>query len=145
MIYDPYKDELFTAERGGGAFLNGRPIHVTEESLENSVVLYGTSPYNLDLADETLVRVRSVYGHCLDVRRSGSAALDLCYVAAGRAGLYFELELSLWDYATGALIVEEAGGICTDISGARLQFTEPGKSSVYAGTGRTINQRVFDR
>lgn len=138
VIYNPFKDELFTAEKGKGAFLNGEKIHVFEGTLSESLVLFGTAPYNLDLVDETLKRVRMIYGRCQDVRRSGSAALDLCYVAAGRAGLYFELELSLWDYAAGVLIVEEAGGKCLDIKGRELAFDKPVKSSIIAGSKERI-------
>ena len=138
VIYDPYKNELFTAELGKGAYLNGERIRVTDKCLKDTVVLFGTSPYNLELVDETMGRVRALYGHCLDIRRTGSAALDLCYVAAGRAGLYFELELSVWDYAAGALIVQEAGGICSNINGGSLQYCEPRKSSVVAGNIKTI-------
>ena len=134
VIYDPFRDEMFTAEREKGARLNGKPIHVFDGNLAGSMVLFGTAPYNLGLMDETLSRVRSIYGKCQDIRRSGSAALDLCYVAAGRVGLYFELELSLWDFAAGALIAEEAGGVCMTIEGNELCFDRPHKSSIIAGS-----------
>ena len=137
-IYDPFRDELFTAQKGRGALLNDEPIHIAEGELSESLVLFGTSPYNMELVDETLNKLRSIYGCCQDIRRSGSAALDLCYVAAGRAGLFFELELSLWDYAAGALIVEEAGGICLTTDGKSLQYTRPVKSPVIAGSSARI-------
>ncbi len=140
VVYDPFKDELFTAERGEGAYLNGEQIHISDAALDGSLVLFGTAPYNLKLADETLARVRSIYGKCQDVRRTGSAALDLCYVAAGRAGLYFELELSIWDYAAGALIAEEAGASVFTIDGEKLQFIRPDKSSVIAGSIKCIKE-----
>lgn len=140
VIYDPFKGELFTAEKGGGAFLNGEPIKISDGTLAETLVLFGTAPYNLSLADDTLARLRSIYGRCQDIRRTGSAALDLCYVAAGRAGLYFELELSLWDYAAGALIAEEAGATVRTIDGGELDYTNTGKSSIIAGSSARIEE-----
>ena len=132
-IYNPYADELFTALKGQGAALNGRPIHVTQENLAGSVVCYGTSPYNPSLTDETFALARRLYDASLDLRREGSAALDLCTVAAGRAGLYFELQLSPWDYAAGALIVREAGGVCLLPDGAELPL-DGEKHGIVAGS-----------
>jgi myo-inositol-1(or 4)-monophosphatase len=140
VIYDPFKDELFTALRGGGAHLNGRTIHVFEGGLAESLVVFGTAPYNLGLMDNTLGAVRSIFGRCQDIRRTGSAALDLCYTAAGRVGLYFEFELSVWDYAAGALIVEEAGGMCRTIDGGELSYDGSRKSSIIAGSRERIDE-----
>lgn len=131
-VYNPYVDEMFTAVRGEGAFLNGRPIHVSEAPLRESLVCYGTAPYNTELADETFVLARRVFDESLDLRREGSAALDLCSVAAGRAGLYFELRVSLWDYAAGKLLVEEAGGLCRRLDGGALGL-DPARGSIVAG------------
>lgn len=139
-ICNPYRGELFTAEKGGGAFLNGKPIRVSENRLADSLVLFGTSPYHAELADETFRRARSIFDRCQNVRRSGSAALDLCDAACGRAGLFFESELSLWDYAAGALIVEEAGGVCLALDGGRLPFSGPGKSSCIAGSADIVRE-----
>ncbi len=129
-IYNPYLDEMFTAVRGQGAICNGRRIHVSSEPLENGLVLFGTSPYNEELSERSFKLAYAYFRKAIDVRRTGSAALDLCFVAAGRAELFFELSLSPWDYAAGALIVEEAGGIVTDIDGHALGFDR--KSSVLA-------------
>lgn len=131
-VYNPYMDELFTAVRGAGAFLNSRPIHAETAPLSETIFCFGTSPYYADLTDETFRLSRIAYDATLDLRRFASAELDLCSVAAGRAGLYFELSLSLWDYAAGSLIVTEAGGVCTDITGAPLPL-DGRKSSVAAG------------
>ena len=139
VVYDPYKQELFSAAAGMGAFLNDTPICVTQDDLSDTLVLFGTSPYNTETTDQTFDTVKSIYTRCLDVRRTGSAALDLCYVACGRAGLYFEARLSLWDYAAGALILTEAGGTVTKLDGTPLDF-QLGKSSVLAGTDKTIPQ-----
>ena len=138
-VYNPYLDEMFHAVRGAGAFLNGSPIHVAEESLRQSVVCFGTSPYREDLADRTFALARALFGASLDVRREGTAALDLCSVAAGRAGLYFELNLSLWDYAAGMLIVEEAGGVCRTAAGEALPMTGE-KSSVAAASAQVLEE-----
>ena len=121
-IYNPYLDEMFSAERGRGAFCNGKPIHVSDEPLENGIVLFGTSPYDADLSKKSFALAYEYYNKALDIRRSGSAAIDLCTIAAGRAELFFELSLSPWDYAAGALIVEEAGGIVTDTEGNPLSL-----------------------
>ncbi len=131
-VCNPYVDELFTALRGGGAFLNGRPIHADPGPLSESLVCCGTSPYREDLTAETFRLMEKAHRASLDIRRQGSAELDLCSVAAGRAGAYFELTLSLWDYAAGALIVTEAGGICTRLDGTELPF-DGSKPSVLAG------------
>jgi len=138
VVFDPYADELFSAERGSGAFLNGRRLAVDPAPLKESLVLFGTSPYDGSAAGRTFDRLRALYGDCQDLRRSGSAALDLCYVAAGRAGAFFEERLSLWDYAAGALLVTEAGGVCTQLSGAPLAFDGAGKSSCAAGSAANV-------
>lgn len=112
-IYQPYTDEMFYAEKGKGAELNGHPMHVTSHDLPNALVGFGTAPYNVELAQKSLeVALRFLY-ESADLRRSGSAALDLAYVAAGRQDVFFELLLKPWDYAAGALLVQEAGGVFT--------------------------------
>ena len=129
-IYNPYLDEIFTAIRGQGAFCNGKRIHVSSEPLENGLVIFGTSPYNEELSERSFKLAYSYFKKSIDIRRTGSAALDMCAIAAGRAELFFELSLSPWDYAAGALIVEEAGGIVTDIDGNALVYDR--KSSILA-------------
>ena len=131
-VCNPYVDELFTALRDGGAFLNGRPLHADPAPLSEALVLCGTSPYREDLTARTFRLMEAAHRASLDIRRQGSAELDLCSVAAGRAGAYFELSLSLWDYAAGYLIVREAGGVCTQLDGAPLPF-DSGKPTVLAG------------
>lgn len=131
-VYDPYMDEMFTAVKGGGAFLNGRPVHVSGAPLAESVVCFGTAPYKPQLSEKTFRMALKVQLASLDLRRRGSAALDLCYVAAGRAGAYFELEVAPWDYAAGLLIVRESGGVCTKADGSPLGIA-PDKTSILAG------------
>ena len=130
VVHNPYLDETFSAISGEGAYMNGNAIHVSSDDLENGVVLFGSSPYNKEIAKASFELAYEYFQKCLDIRRSGSAALDLCSIASGRAELYFELILSPWDFAAGALIVEEAGGIVTTVEGDTLLCLE--KSSVLA-------------
>lgn len=130
VVHNPYLDETFYAILGEGAYLNGNAIHVSDDDLENGIVLFGSSPYNTEFAKESFELAYEYFQKCLDVRRSGSAALDLCAVASGRAELFFELILSPWDFAAGALIVEEAGGIVTTVKGEELPCLD--KSSLIA-------------
>ena len=124
VVYNPYLDEVYTAVKGKGAFLNGSPIQVSRQPLENGIVIFGTATYYEEYAKATFDMAYDYYCKALDVRRSGSAALDLCNVAAGRAELFFELRLCPWDYAAGSLIVEEAGGVVTTIDGGELPLNE---------------------
>ena len=125
VIYNPYVDEMFWAQRGQGAFCNGKRLHVSNEPLENGIVVFGTAPYHEELSEKTFQIAYDYFKRALDVRRSGSAALDLCTVAAGRAELFFELFLSPWDFAAGALIVTEAGGFVSDCDGRPLVYDRP--------------------
>ena len=131
IVYNPYSKELYEAEKGRGALLNGEPIHVNDQPLKHSLVNIGTSPYYKELKEETFRLTEILMDFCLDIRRSGSAALDLCYVAAGRCGLYYEMMLSPWDYAAGMCIVKEAGGVVTDWRQQEPDFTK--KNGVVAG------------
>lgn len=134
-IYNPYVDEMFTATLGGGAFLNGKPIHADDAPLRETLACFGTTPYEPAKAHRCFTLAEKVFAASLDLRREGSAALDLCSVAAGRAGLYFELAISPWDYAAGLLIAREAGCVCCTIDGQEMKLSA-GKSSVAAG-GKT--------
>lgn len=130
-VYNPFTDELFEARAESGAYCNGKRIYVSTDNLKHSLVAFGTSPYYKELRDESFRIALGVMDHALDIRRSGSAALDLCYAACGRCGVFFELQLSPWDFAAGMLIVQEAGGTITDIYGNMPDFTA--KSSIVAG------------
>ena len=132
-VYNPYYDELFTATRGGGAYLNGTRLHMKSCPIEESLVLFGSAIYYRDTIPATVRLVEELFPITLDFRRGGSAALDLCYLAAGGGDLFFEACLQPWDYAAGSLIVEEAGGIVTALNGSPLRLTE--QCSVAAGNG----------
>lgn len=125
VIYNPYLDELFYAEKGKGAFLNGKPIKASSLPLSEGIVIFGTAPYYRELSDITFSYARKLFDHCLDIRRSGSAALDLCSIAAGRAELFFEMRLSPWDFAAAAIILQEAGAIISSMDKKPLSFKEP--------------------
>lgn len=130
-IYHPYTDELFAAERGKGAFLNGTPMRVLPANdLSEVLAAVGTMAYHKEYADELFALAKRAYLSCIDIRRSGAASMDLCALAAGRVGIYFERSLSLWDYAASALVLEEAGGKITDWEGNPLTYT--GKTDIAA-------------
>jgi myo-inositol-1(or 4)-monophosphatase len=118
VVYDPNSDELFTAERGSGAYLNGKRLQVSPASrLINSLVVTGF-PYNIaDNPDHAVEHFEHFLMECQGIRRLGSAALDLSYVAAGRFDGFWEVSLNPWDMAAGILLVNEAGGRVTDFSG----------------------------
>jgi len=118
-VYDPSMDELFHAQRGCGAFLNDQPIKVSDvDKFDNSIIGTGFYYDRGALLDNTIKAIHTLFGHNIQcVRRMGSAALDLCYVAAGRFDAYYEYMLSPWDFAAGTLILEEAGGVWTDREG----------------------------
>lgn len=127
VIYQPYTDELFSAAKGMGAFLNDRKIHVsTAGSLKDSLISIGTSPYYRDYAEWVFETSKNVFLSCQDIRRSGSAAMDLAYIAAGRIDGFFECILQPWDFAAAKIIIEEAGGKVTDLYGNKLSDTEKG-------------------
>jgi len=117
-VYDPTRDELFTATRGGGAFLNGARIAVSRaDALINALLVTGF-PYAVQQKLEDLVGLFARFlARARAVRRLGSAALDMCYVAAGRLDGFWEEGLNAWDIAGGVLIIEEAGGRVTDLDG----------------------------
>ena len=117
-IFDPSRQELFTAERGGGAFLNGRPLRVsTADTLVDAMLVTGF-PYDVHARVDEIVSLFGAFvGQARAVRRLGSAAIDLCYVAAGRLDGFWERDLKPWDIAAGTLIVAEAGGRVTTMGG----------------------------
>jgi myo-inositol-1(or 4)-monophosphatase len=121
-VYDPTRKELFTAERSGGAFLNGQPIRVSSARELVDAMLVTGFPYDVhDRVDEIVGLFGAFVGRARAVRRLGSAAIDLCYVAAGRLDAFWESDLKPWDIAGGSLIVQEAGGRVTDMAGGRFR------------------------
>ena len=137
-VYNPFTGEMFSAARGEGAFLNDMRIHASGRQLEKALVCIGTSPYNPELRDKSMAIASEFLRCAADIRRTGSAALDLAYVACGRADVFFELLLKPWDFAGGALILQEAGGV----------FDMPGLDRIdYSRTTAILaaNKECFDK
>ena len=123
VVYEICHDECYAAWRGGGATLNGRPIHVSHVDI-NDALLCLQLPYNSDAYKPVIHRlIDQHYGRVASIRMCGSAAMALCYVASGRLDGYAEQYIGQWDYMAGALIVIEAGGTVTDYSGSTA-FTQ---------------------
>jgi myo-inositol-1(or 4)-monophosphatase len=134
VVFDPLKDELFHAVRGRGSFLNNRRITVSGiEILEKSLIATGFPFRAKEMIDLYLTAFRAVFEKVSDIRRAGSAAIDLAYVSAGRFEGFFELKLSPWDIAAGSLLITEAGGVFTDFGGG----------SDYLSTGNVVAGNAF--
>lgn len=126
VVYNPMLDEMFAASRGNGAFLNQHRIRVTPNQLLKNAMLATGSPHkDCEALDRYVKSLETLYPQCSAIRRSGSAALDLAYVAAGRYDGFWESGLEIWDIAAGALLVKEAGGIVSDFAGGKT-FLETG-------------------
>jgi myo-inositol-1(or 4)-monophosphatase len=139
-VYDPTRRELFTAERGGGAFLNGRPIRVSAADALVDALLVTGFPYDVHGRVEEIVGLFGAFvGRARAVRRLGSAAIDLCYVAAGRMDGFWESDLKPWDIAGGALIVTEAGGRMSSMAGQPFSSRN---REVLASNGRLHDQML---
>lgn len=140
VVYDPYTDEVYKAVRGGGAFLNDRPVHVSDLPLASGLCGFGTSPYHRHLADRTFETAKQLFLHAADIRRSGSAAKDLCDIAAGRLDLDFEIILQPWDFAAAKVIIEEAGGCMGHLDGTELDLYAP--NEILAGNPKCFEEFV---
>lgn len=141
VVLDPDLNNVYYAEKGKGAYLNGEKIHVSNDKMERSLVLFGTCPYNHELAKKTFELTEQVFYNCLEIRRGGAAALDICYVAAGKSDLFYELILRPWDFAAGTVILREAGGVCMtlekkDVDGGKI-------SSYICSNGKNLDE-FFD-
>lgn len=118
VVYDPLRKELFTAEKGKGTFLNKRPVRISPiQSLKDALVTTGFPFRRKEFIDVYLRLFKAVFQKTSDLRRAGSAALDLSYLACGRCEGFFEIGLSTWDVAAGHILIREAGGIVTDFGG----------------------------
>jgi myo-inositol-1(or 4)-monophosphatase len=144
VVYDPLRQEIFTASRGQGAQVDGRKIRVSKRpSMQHSLIATGF-PHrgNKEHLDDYLEMLKSVISVSAGIRRPGSAALDLCYVAAGRVDGFWELGLNIWDIAAGALMIKEAGGRISDFHGTDgyLQSGDvvAGSPKIYAGLSKIL-------
>ena len=127
IVLNPFTNELFSAKRGQGAFLNDKPISVAQETNLNRAIVATGFPYEKSNIEPMIKRVGAILRHCADIRRLGSAALDICWLATGRLDAYYE-SLNLWDFAAARLIASEAGAKCGHFSevpnGRDTQFYE---------------------
>lgn len=134
VVYDPLRDEMFTAVRGGGSFLNGKPLSVSREDDLNRALVATGFPYDVrENPDGMLARFKNMIMSAQGIRRAGAAAIDLAWVAAGRIDGYWESGLWPWDTAAGMLLVEEAGGKVTDYGGG---LYNPHLKEILATNGR---------
>jgi myo-inositol-1(or 4)-monophosphatase len=141
-VYDPTRKELFTAERGGGAFLNGAPIRVSAADTLIDALLCTGFHYQVHQSSDEVVGLFSRFiGRARAVRRLGSAALDLCYVAAGRFDGFWEERLRPWDVAGGVLLIEEAGGVVSGYDGT--PYHDPRRGDLVATNG-IIHAQMLD-
>lgn len=132
VIHDPMRGELFTATKGGGAFINDKPLSVSRRT-ELRQALVGSAFYYRENSDAVLnPQVEQLLPHIRSLRRTGSAALDLAYVAAGRLDAFWEIQLNSWDIAAGILLIREAGGTVTNLAGDIHQLNTP---SIVASNG----------
>lgn len=125
-VYDPYRNDLFIAVDGKGAYKNGERISVSDREMPTAVVAFGTAPYKKqEYAVEGFRIARDIFCCCSDLRRSGSAALDMANIACGKLDGFFECVLCPWDYMAGTVLIREAGGVVTDFDGADINFSSP--------------------
>jgi len=141
LIWQPYTRELFYAEAGGGVFLNDCPIRVAQTPFRDALVAVGTAPYYEELTEKSMAAALAFIRSCADIRRSGSAALDLAYLACGRHDIFFEMRLKPWDYAAGSLIVQEAGGrVMMPLAGNDMDYSL--STAILAATPTCMEQAL---
>jgi myo-inositol-1(or 4)-monophosphatase len=140
VVYDPLRQELFTATRGAGALLNDRRIRVSKQTRLEGALLGTGFPYkNNEYLDAYLGMFKALMKDTAGIRRPGSAALDLAYVAAGRIDGFWELDLNVWDIAAGVLLIQEAGGLVSDLGGGHA-FLETG--NIVAATPKLLSHML---
>ena len=137
-IYDPYRDEMYHAEKGRGAWCGEKRLKVSDTPFERAVIGFGTAPYYSELFELTGRTMGALLPQIADFRRTGSACVDLCDVAAGRSDGHFEWRLQPWDYCAATLLVEEAGGRCGSILGGEVVYD-------HAMPHLAASSRIFDQ
>lgn len=139
VVYLPRAEEMFWAEKGKGAYLNDRQIHVSDRPFANGILCTALAVYHKEYAKVCSDIILNTFMQCNDIRRFGAAAPELCYLAMGRCELYFEYLLSPWDFAAASLILEEAGGCLSDLEGNTLDPTSP-TGVIAANTKDNLNK-----
>lgn len=124
VVYHPYYDDCYVGIEGMGSTCNGKKISPTQYPFHSALVLFGTSPYQKELADRTFDLAKKMFLHCRDIRRSGSAALDMCYIASGKADVFYEMILSPWDFAAGKIICENAGACVCALNHEEIDYSK---------------------
>jgi len=147
VVYNPAMDELYTAERGGGAFMNDRRLRVAARTkLSDAVIGCGVPHLGRPLHGQFLVELRNVMGEVSGIRRLGAASLDLAYVAAGRMDGFWEVGLSAWDIAAGMLLIREAGGFLSDMDGGQDMLESgslvAGNEAIHRGLAKTLKRPI---
>lgn len=132
VVYNPYLDEMYWAKKGEGAYCNEGRLTVKDVSLEESIVAFGCARYNSEETDRSFDFAKKLYLQSHGIRNGGSSTLDICRIASGRNGLYFEMLLQPWDYAAASVILEEAGGVITTMDGTPITLDAP--CSILAGS-----------
>lgn len=142
VVYSPWRNELYWAERGCGAFLDGRPIRVSDRPFCDGMLCAAMSTYRKEYAQTCSGIIFDIYMRSNDFRRFGSAALELCLMAAGKIDLYFEMRLQPWDYAAAGLILSEAGGVSCGFDGKRLSLSR--QSMTLAANNKANLDTILD-
>lgn len=141
-IFDPISDECYTAALGGGAFLNGQPIRVSDCAEISQALVAVSFRANVDRGSQDVTRFIETMHACQSIRRLGSAALNCCYVAAGRLDGYFATSgIQAWDVAAGVLIITEAGGTLSGIDGGPLDIESP---EMIAASSPILHRQMLD-
>ncbi len=140
-VYNPVADECYTAEQGAGAFLNGRRLAASRVTELSQAVVAASFPPKIEPGSRPLIDFSRVIVACQSIRRTGSAALNLCYVAAGRFDGYWARETKIWDVAAGSLMIREAGGLITSLDGSPLRLDRP--QFIAAGT-ESLHRQLFE-
>ena len=138
FVFNPYADTFYSAVRGHGAMLNGEPLQVQNSPIAEGIVSFGCARYNEGNTDALFQIAKELYLGSLSIREGGSAALDICRVAAGANVVYLELKLNPYDYAAASIIVEESGGVITQVDGNPITLDRP--CSILAGTRRATEE-----
>lgn len=140
VVHNVFRKDMFSASLGDGAMRNGKAIHVSDKAFAQSLLFTAMSLYKKELAPICNDIIAEAYAQCSDIRRFGSCAMELCYLAAGKADLFFEMRVFPWDYAGAALILTEAGGIVKGFDGEALAFDKP--TPVIAANTRANHEKL---
>lgn len=125
VVYNPYQKIMFTAEKGKGAYLNGKRIHVSDKKFNECVVYTAFSAYDKTQSYKAFEFSRELFPHINDLRRTGSAAFEICSVGAGHGDIFIEMKLQPWDYAAASLVIKEAGGYISSLDINALPLDKP--------------------